>query len=306
MVTLPSSPQWSDPAVTAWVERAAGTVDVDGHAVVWWDLPATGDDTEDPLVIIHGFPTASFDFAGVVDGLGRNRRIVTCDLLGYGVSAKPDRRYTMAGGADVVAAVVAAAGLERFALLTHDMGDTVGGELLARNLSGDWPVEITHRVVTNGSIYIDMANLTDGQQLLLAQGDAKADAGPGAELLAISLANTLAPQRREPSRMVGHAELVAHDEGDALLPRLVRYIEERRANERRFTGAIESHPSPLHVVWGALDPIAVIAMAETLVERRRVSNRPVTAEILDDVGHYPMVEDPDRFVAAVARGLAND
>ena len=53
------------------------------------------------------------------------------DLLGYGLSAKPDQRYTMAGQADIVQAIVAATGLDRFALLTHDMGDTVGGELLA-------------------------------------------------------------------------------------------------------------------------------------------------------------------------------
>ena len=48
------------------------------------------------------------------------------------------------------------------ALLTHDMGDTVGGELLARNLEGTLRFEITQRVLTNGSIYIDMAHLTDG------------------------------------------------------------------------------------------------------------------------------------------------
>ena len=77
----------------------------------------------------------------------------TCS--GYGLSAKPDRAYPMALQADVAAAFVAALGIERLALLTHDMGDTVGGELLARRAEGTWPVEVTRRVVTNGSIYID-------------------------------------------------------------------------------------------------------------------------------------------------------
>ena len=54
----------------------------------------------------------------------------TCS--GYGLSAKPDRAYTMALQADVAAAFVAELGVDRLALLTHDMGDTVGGELLAR------------------------------------------------------------------------------------------------------------------------------------------------------------------------------
>ena len=77
----------------------------------------------------------------------------------------------MALQADVAAAFVAALGVERLALLTHDMGDTVGGELLARRAEGTWPVEVTRRVVTNGSIYIAQAHLTNGQQLLLTLPD---------------------------------------------------------------------------------------------------------------------------------------
>ena len=58
--------------------------------------------------------------------------------------------------------------------------------------------------------------------------------------------------------------MIAHQDGHRLLPRLIRYIEERRRNERRFTGAIERHPSPLAVVWGPDDPIAVPAMVDRL------------------------------------------
>ena len=64
-------------------------------------------------------------------------------------------------------ALVAEVGVDRLGLLTHDVGDTVGGELLARNLEGDWPVEITGRVLTNGSIYMRWARLSDGQRFLL-------------------------------------------------------------------------------------------------------------------------------------------
>ena len=93
------------------------------------------------------------------------------DFLGYGFSAKPDQAYTLAEQADVVVAFTAALGIDRLALLSHDMGDTVGGELLARQLDGTWPVEVTRRVLTNGSIYIGMAQLSPGQQLLLALPD---------------------------------------------------------------------------------------------------------------------------------------
>ena len=80
-----------------------------------------------------------------------------------------------------------------------------------------------------------------------------------------------------------------------MLPRTIRYIEDRRAEEERFTGAIERHPSPLGVVWGALDPIAVYDMTARLLAARPDA----TLITLDDVGHYPMVEDPDGFATAV-------
>ena len=125
----------------------------------------------EPLLVIHGFPSSSFDFHHVVDALAEHRRVLLFDMIGYGLSAKPDRAYTIDLQADVAQAFVADAGVSTLALLTHDLGDTVGGELLARQAEGRWPVEITRRVLTNGSIYIEMAHLSAGQQLLLSLPD---------------------------------------------------------------------------------------------------------------------------------------
>ena len=284
---------WSDPGVAEWAARAT-TMMVDGDDVAVWDVPAAEEERHEPLLIVHGFPTSSYDWAGLVPRLARHRRVVCFDMLGFGLSAKPDRAYTIALQADVAQAVIAGLGIDRLALMTHDVGDTVGGELLARSLEGTWSVEVIRRVVTNGSIYIAIARLTDGQKMLLDQPDAKLDRGIGPELMAASLVATLAPGHAELD-MGGHAELVCHDDGDRLLPRLIRYIEERRVNERRFTGAIETHPSPLHVVWGPEDPIAVPEMADRLHAAHPGSTR----TWLPGAGHYPMVEDPDAFLAAV-------
>ena len=66
-------------------------------------------------------------------------------------------------------------------------------------------------------------------------------------------------------------------------------------HERRWTGAIESHPAPLHVIWGDLDPVAVWPMAERIVHGA-APTRPSSAST--GVGHYPMVES----AGAVQRG----
>ena len=213
-------------------------------------------------------------------------------MIGYGLSSKPDRDYSVGLQADVVQAFVAEAGVSSLALLTHDLGDTVGGELLARQAEGGWPVEITRRVITNGSIYIEMAHLSTGQQLLLSLPDERLPdtAGIDSATLQASLAATFSSRSRvEESDLAGASELVTYDGGHLLLPRTIRYIEERRKNQTRFTGAIESHSSPLAIVWGTDDPIAVAAMATRLHGVRPDA----TLRWLEDVGHYPMIESPE-------------
>ncbi|HWE65066.1 MAG TPA: alpha/beta hydrolase [Acidimicrobiales bacterium] len=292
---------------TGW--EAIGTHrDLGGYRVFTIDAPSIGPEVHEPLLILHGFPTSSFDYAAVLDALRAGRRVVLLDGLGYGLSAKPDQQYTMALQADLAAAFVAQLGLTRLALLTHDMGDTVGGELLARRAEGTWPVEVTRRVITNGSIYIAQAHLTDGQQLLLSLPDEKLPPGMpvNAASLTKSLRDTFSPDTTLPPEGSRHdplpptVEQILHDDGHLVLPRLIRYIEERRENERRFTGAIESDPSPLHIVWGLDDPIAVPAMVDTLLAARPDA----TVVRLDGVGHYPMVEAPERFLAAVLPALS--
>ena len=90
-------------------------------------------------------------------------------------------------------------GLDEVALLTHDMGDTVGGELLARSLEGTLGFGIGRRVITNGSIYLAMAQLTVGQQALLAAPDEMLPADRTADDwkpgFTAGLAGTFAPAR---------------------------------------------------------------------------------------------------------------
>lgn len=290
---------WDHPEIARW-EQLGEYHDLEGHEIFAVDLPARGEERGEPLLVIHGYPTSSFDFAGIADDLAAHRRVVLVDLLGFGLSSKPDLAYTMALQADLVAALTHELSLDRLALLTHDMGDTVGGELLARQAEGSWPVEVTRRVVTNGSIYIAMAQLTAGQQLLLSLPDALLDerSAPPREALGLALAATLAPSHRGID-MGPHAELVAHRGGNRLLARTIRYVEERRANERRLTGAIESHPSRLTIVWGPGDPIAVAPMADQLREVRPDA----VLHWIDGAGHYPQLEDPARYLAALQAAL---
>lgn len=255
---------------------------------------------EDPLLVLHGFPTCSFDFRHILDDLSESRRVVLLDMLGFGLSEKPDLRYSIELQADVVVELVDQLGLERLALLTHDMGDTVGGELLARQMNGSWPVEITDRVVMNGSIYIERAHLSAGQQHLLSLPDCPTDQAPDETLLVHGLAGTMAEASLAArADLNGDAALICYRRGNTMLPRTIRYIEDRRQRQDRYTGAIERHPSPVSVIWGTQDPIAVSEMVPHFLEARPDAR----VDWLEGIGHYPTLEAPSATLDAIQRAL---
>lgn len=298
------------------------------------DLPP-GDSAEaelDPVVVLHGFPTSSFDWRSVLDALGRaRRRVVLFDFLGFGLSDKPDRRYGIDLHADTAVAVLAELGIDRCVMVTHDMGDTVGGELLARTMppgsvpedpawsvAADAPVitsgsgrapeplalEVTGRVIVNGSIYLGLASLTEGQQRLWAAEDARLpdELGPliGGDSLAGGLAQVFHPDHQpDTDERASLVAMIEHGGGHLLLPRLIRYLDDRRRAEARYTGAIETHASPLTILWASEDPVAVAAMGDQLAARRPDAN----LVRLEGLGHYPMVEDPKRFGEALADAI---
>lgn len=287
-------------AAETWAS-AGRWIDAGGRRVWSARLPAASDVGNPPLLVLHGFPTCAYDWKAALPALRAQRDVIVLDVSGFGLSDKPDHRYSIRGYADDVEAVISAEGLTEIDLITHDMGDTVGGEILARTLEGSLDLQVRRRVVTNGSIYIDMAQLTLGQQVLLGLPDEANElvATDGGTAYRAGVVGTFAPDTPIDDATDLDLDVTVHlavrSGGLALLPRTIRYIEDRRAEERRFTGAIESHPSPVGIVWGALDPVAVHAMAEKLV-----AARPGTPLItLDGVGHYPMVEAADRFSVAV-------
>ncbi len=287
-------------AVAAWEARGKYMTIGDDRIFVI-DVPPAEAITGDSVFIVHGFPTCTFDWRGVVDALAAGRRVVAFDQLGYGLSDKPDAPYSLFAQADLAEEVVKRHGLESVALVTHDMGDSVGGELLARSLEGTLGFEVSRRVVSNGSIYLDEAGLTDGQKLLRAMPDAKLPTEMGADPTGFftTMRDIAGDTKPTDEELEAQWELLCNKDGQLLMARTVKYLNERAEHEGRWTGAIETHPAPLTIVWADKDPVAVWLMAEKLKEARPDAN----LIRLAGVGHYPMVEAPGPFADGVLGGI---
>jgi len=278
--------------VETWRERGRFIDVPEGRVFV----VETGNATEPtPLLVLHGFPTSSWDFADTIDVLAKTRRVVTFDFLGFGWSDKPSEfGYSLFEHTDVAQAVLRACGIERTHVLAHDMGTSVATEMCARRERGLLPFELASLTLMNGSVHVEMAHLTFGQQLL------RSPLGPLFAKLN-SRATFMAQMRRifahPPSEhdLEGMWELLIRDHGVDRLPKTIRYIEERRRFARRWIGALERLDVPTLIAWGMRDPVAVPAIAHQLA--REIPG--ARFETWDDLGHYPQVEDPARVARTV-------
>jgi pimeloyl-ACP methyl ester carboxylesterase len=252
-----------------------------------------GDASAPWLTLLHGFPTCSFDWARVAEPLAAERRLLMFDFLGYGDSDKPtDHAYSIHEQADLTEALWRHLGIESTALVVHDYGVSVGQELLARRAEGKLSVEIELIAFLNGGLYPDIHRALLVQKALLHPR-----IGPivGRRIdergLARGLRRVFAPDHR-PSDEELHEHWLGIERhgGNRVQHRLIRYIEDRRRHEARWTGALERTDVTRAFVWGLLDPVSGAHMAERITSR--VPARELHA--LADVGHYPQLEAPLR------------
>ena len=89
--------------------------------------------------------------------------------------------------------------------------------------------------------------------------------------------------------------------GRAVLPGLTQYIRERRLFWHRWIGALKTTSLPVNILWATEDPVAVKEMAFVLHDE--ISNSQL--QLIDGVGHYPMIEAPEIWTTEVLKMIAN-
>ena len=183
--------------------------------------------------------------------------------------------------------------------MAHDVGLTVGLELLARQQEGHLAARIRDLTLLNGGAYA-AAHRPRPIQVWLQRPLVGAliarmlsEAG-----FSRALAEIFGPAH-QPTEQELHQQWlsVARRDGSRNYHRLIKYLPERRANAARWEGALDRAEVPTRFVWGMVDPVSGAPTLEAIRERRP------GADIVElaNVGHYPQLEAPERVAAAVLR-----
>ncbi|WP_430431311.1 alpha/beta fold hydrolase [Oceanicaulis sp.] len=288
-------------SLQAW--RAAGAFfKYRGHDIFYRTGGDWSEDSKPVLVLIHGFPTASWDWVQLWDDLCRDYRVAVLDMIGFGYSDKPVRyAYSIMDQADLHDAFFAHLEIKACHLFVHDYGDTVAQELLARHLEQGDASAVTLQSICflNGGLFPEQHRATLTQKLL------HSPLGPFLARLmtrdkfAKGLSEVFGPDTQPDPEDMDAFWALAQEKGG--MPRighkLLGYITERRQHRERWVGALVNSTLPMKVIDGGLDPVSGAHM----VERYRALVPNADTLVLPHVGHYPHWEDPK----AVLDGFMN-
>ncbi|NBF02350.1 alpha/beta fold hydrolase [Pseudomonas sp. Fl5BN2] len=269
--------------LSVWRKRGQDFV-FHGQPIRYW-VAGQGE----PLLLIHGFPTASWDWHYLWQPLARRYQVIACDMLGFGDSAKPlEHDYSLLEQADLQQALLAHLGIaEPVHLLAHDYGDSVAQELLARHY--EERIEIASCVFLNGGLFPETHRPVLTQKLLLSPLGWMLGRAFSRQGLAKSFRQIFGSHTR-PSETVldDFWSLVQSNNGPRILHKLIAYIPERRVQRERWVSAMLRGEVPLRVIDGAQDPISGAHMVERY---RQLIAQPDTV-LLPGIGHYPQIEAP--------------
>ncbi|XP_069621471.1 mesoderm-specific transcript homolog protein isoform X2 [Ranitomeya imitator] len=226
--------------------------------------------SSDVVIILHGFPTSSYDWCKVWEGLTqRFQRVIAPDFIGFGFSDKPRlHHYSIFEQASIVEALISHLDLgdQRVNLLSHDYGDTVAQELIYRYENRrQGHLNIGSLCLSNGGIFPENHYPRLIQKLLK-------DGGIISPVI---------------TRLMN---FYFFSKG------ILQYINQRKKHRERWVGALINTSVPLHLIYGPLDPVnphpEFLDKYKTLIPKS-------TFTVLDDhISHYPQLEDPTGFLNA--------
>lgn len=255
---------------------------------------------KETLVLLHGYPTSSYDYYKVLPQLSEKYRVIIHDHLGYGFSDKPlDYSYSLIEQADVALQLWKQLGLEEVTLLAHDYGTSVCTEILARHNKQQIDLQINNLVLCNGSVHIELSQLRTIQKLLKNKYTGKWVAKlTNYSIFSKNLRNVYFDKTQATEQeMVAIWKQLENNNGRAVIHFLSSYMVERYTFWHRWIGALKETTIPTKIIWAKNDPVAVSAIAELLATE--IPNNKL--DWIENCGHFPMLESPDKWTALVLK-----
>jgi pimeloyl-ACP methyl ester carboxylesterase len=254
------------------------------------------------LILLHGFPSSSSDWADLVPGLARQARVLVHDMLGYGRSAKP-------GGADYSAAahlnrllnLCRSLDIREAAVVGHDLGGILLQQWVHRWATGHSPVDLHGVAFLNSGLYPDLYRPTPLQRLMAWRPLGRVlSRRLGASALQQGVHKVWGRGQPPQAYLEGLWANYSREDGHWLTSDHLQYIAERASGASAWMRRVHEFQRPIALVWGVHDPVSgqrVLDRARRQIRHARVAALPL--------GHFPQVEAPQAVFDALQPWLAD-
>lgn len=257
-----------------------------GHRIFYRD-----EGEGDVLILSHGFPTASWDWHKVWPALTGRYRCIAVDYLGFGFSDKPrSHSYTILSQADLFEALLAELGVDEVHVLSHDYGNSIAQELIARTEEGSASVRVRSICYLNGGIFMSCVHRTRMQNILESPLGKVVQHLMNGRKFGRSFARIFGPETQpSPEELEGFWALIDYNNGKGVMHDVIQYMGERLRQEARWTKHMAATSIPQRLIIGMLDPVSGANIAEAY--RSRIPGADIVE--LARIGHYPQTEAPE-------------
>ena len=252
------------------------------------------------MVVLHGYPTSSYDYYKVLPELSKHYRVIIHDHLGFGFSDKPlDYSYSLLDQADLALHLWQLLGVKKVHLLAHDYGTSVATEIIARNNNHELTIEIEKLTLCNGSMHIELSQLRTIQKLLKNKWLGKYVAKLTTyAIFSKNLRNVYFDKTKVSNNELKDMWMqLEYNEGRKVIHKLSQYINERYTYWNRWIGALKETNLQTNIVWAKNDPVAVPAIARLIATE--ISNNKLFW--IENTGHFPMLENPDEWLNCILK-----
>ena len=270
-------------------------LNVDGQQV-FYKTEGTGP----VLLLIHGYPTASFDWAKIWPKLTTQFHCVTLDMPGFGFSDKSPKKYLIKEQADAISEVIRHLGITSAHVLSHDYGDTVAQEMMAQQLENNLAFNIESLHLLNGGLFPETHRALPIQKLLLSPIGGLLIRFLNKNAIRKSMHNIFGSNTPPSDQDIDDFwTLISANNGHQHMHLLLDYMKQRKQYRERWVSALQNANAPLRLTVGMADPISGAHMVARY--KQLIPNADVIE--LDQIGHYPQIESAEAVVNSIASFL---
>lgn len=248
------------------------------------------------MVLLHGIASNAQTWDPVINEFARTHEVIAPDLIGHGRSAKPMGDYSIGGYATVVRDLLLALEAKRVTLVGHSLGGGIALQLMHMS------PELIGRLilVDSGGLGPDLgvplraASLPGAPIFIRAATSLPAQAAGRAVHRMLDAAHIELPTDVEEG-LEGFASLHDPDARKAFLNTVRASTDLGGQRVSAIDKLYLMDDCPTLTIWGEDDsiiPVQHAFEAKALVPHMEVA-------VLQRCGHFPHVDDPDRFVALV-------